>query len=248
MPIAGAFSTGCHLKMLVFIIVFLAIFTQTLAGFGLALVSMPLLVPLLGIQVAAPLVALVAVTAESVLLFRYRAHLTIAPVWRLVLASIFGVPLGVIGLSHLDEDLVVMALGIVVTGYALYALLEFHLPAVEMPRWAYGFGFFAGVLGGAYNTAGPPVVIYGACRRWEPGTFKGNLQGFFLVNSIAIIVSHGVNQNFTPEVWGYFLVVLPAIALGLLGGFYLERHISAVRFRQGVLGLLLILGLQLLFL
>ena len=51
---------------------FLAIFTQATAGFGLVLVSMPLLVRLLGVHTAMPLVALVGATAEVVTLARYR--------------------------------------------------------------------------------------------------------------------------------------------------------------------------------
>ena len=53
--------------------IFFAIFTQSLTGFGSALISMPLLVGLLGIQIAAPLVALVGLISES--------HLACLP-WR----------------------------------------------------------------------------------------------------------------------------------------------------------------------
>lgn len=67
---------------LVFAVVFLAVFTQSLTGFGLALVSMPLLTMVLGIQTAAPLVALVALAAEIVLLIYYREALNLSVVWR----------------------------------------------------------------------------------------------------------------------------------------------------------------------
>ena len=43
------------------------------------------------------------------------------------------------------------------------------------------FGFFAGILGGAYNTNGPPVVIYGSLRKWSPATFRATLQGYFFM-------------------------------------------------------------------
>lgn len=52
------------MPILVFIIVFVAIFVQAVTGFGLALVSMPLLVLALDIQVASPLVALIGGVAE----------------------------------------------------------------------------------------------------------------------------------------------------------------------------------------
>jgi uncharacterized membrane protein YfcA len=58
--------------LLVFVIVFFAIFVQSLTGFGLALVSMPFLAALLGVQTAAPLVALFGLVAEVILLLYFR--------------------------------------------------------------------------------------------------------------------------------------------------------------------------------
>ena len=69
--------------MLTFLIVFIAIFTQTLTGFGLALISMPLLVHVVGIQTAAPLVAIISGVAEAILLLLYRADLNLRAVTRL---------------------------------------------------------------------------------------------------------------------------------------------------------------------
>lgn len=164
--------------LLVIGVVFLALFTQSLSGFGLSLVSMPLLVPALGIQTAAPFIAVIALVGEVILLAYYREALNIGVVWRLALASIIATPLGVFLLQSAPERLVLTLLGVIVAGYALYALLKFRLPRLEHSLWAYTAGFFAGLLGGAYNTSGPPVILYGNCRRWPRDSFKSNLQGF----------------------------------------------------------------------
>lgn len=230
----------------VFVVVFLAIFTQSLTGFGLALVSMPLLAAALGIQTAAPLVALVALLAELILLIYFRQALNLSVVWRLALASVFGVPVGVLALRRLDEGVILAALGLVVAGYALYALLNLRLPALDGSLWAYLAGFLAGVLGGAYNTSGPPVIIFGHSRGWPPAGFKANLQGFFLVNSVVILAAHLWAGNVTAAVWGHLLVSLPAIGLGLWAGLSLDRRIDPAAFRRLVLVVLLLLGIRLL--
>jgi uncharacterized membrane protein YfcA len=228
-------------------IIFVAAFTQSLVGFGSALVSMAALTPLLGIQTAAPLVAFMTLVLETGLLAYYRQAVKIKNIWRVALASVAGIPLGVLYLKKVDEQLTMTLLGLVIAGYALYALLRFRLPPLERPGWGYLFGFAAGMLGGAYNTSGPPVIIYGDCRAWEPAEFKGNLQGFFLLNSFLVAISHLAGGNLTPLVWRDFLVTLPAVGLGVLAGLALERFIHPPLFRTLVLLMLIILGVRLIF-
>lgn len=228
--------------MLVFLIIFLAIFVQTVTGFGLALVSMPLLVHVVGIRVATPLMALVGGVAEALLLRRYRADFSLRAVARLTLASLIGVPPGILLLRHVDAELITAVLGLLTMGYALYSLSGLTPPQLRRPAWAYGFGFLGGLLGGAYNISGPPVIIYGSCRRWSPAQFKSNLQGYFLINSVLVTAGHAVGGGYTAVVWRYFLIGLPAVALAVLLGARLDQRLNPVRFRQLVLILLLLLG------
>ena len=231
--------------MLVFLIIFLAVFVQSSIGFGLALVSMPLLVGLLGIQISAPLVALLATVAEVFILIRYRQAINLRVISQLTITAVIAIPLGVLALRHLDAAIVTTALGVILVAYALYALFSPRLPELAHQGWAYGFGFVAGLLGGAYNTAGPPVIIFGNCRGWLPNEFKGNLQGFFLINSLVIIAVHLFSGNYTSDVWSNFLLAMPGLILGLVAGFLLSKRINAELFRKIVLILLIILGIWL---
>jgi hypothetical protein len=115
------------------------------------------------------------------------------------------------------------------------------------PRWAFGFGFVSGLLSGAYNTGGPPYVIYGATQRWEQREFKANIQGVFMVSSVMVTTGHALSGGYTPEVLRLLGFALPAIVLGLGVGFMLEPRISPTAFRRAVLVLLLVLGLSLIF-
>ena len=226
---------------------FLAVFTQSLSGFGSALVAMALLPAVIGIQVATPLVAVVALVLEAVLVVRYREAMDVRAVWYIALAAVIGTPLGVFFLSRVDERIALAVLGVVIVGYALYALLGLKMPRLENPLWAYLAGFFGGVLGGAYNTAGPPVIVYGDCRQWEPDVFKGNLQGFFIIVSLAVGASHALSGNFTPQVWNLFWRSLPFIVVGLVAGLSIDRWLNPATFRKMVLVLLVIMGLRLIF-
>jgi uncharacterized membrane protein YfcA len=226
------------------LVIFLAVFTQSLSGFGVALIAMALLPGLISVQVATPLVALVAISIEAFLVIRYRAALNLRAVWPIALASLVGIPAGIWSLKGVDETTLLTVLGIVITGYALYALLRFKMPALHHPAWAWFVGFLAGILGGAYNVSGPPVIIYSDCRRWPPAEFKGNLQGFFVVSSAFIALSHAVSGNLTATIWRHYLWALPAMFLGVLAGTSLDRFLNPARFRIVVLALLVLMGLR----
>lgn len=231
----------------IFLIVFVGIFVQSVAGFGLALVMMPLLTTLLGLPAAAPLVAIIAAVAEFTILIRYREAVNLKAIGRLSAASVIAVPIGVWGLRWIPSDVALTGLGLVVTGYAIYALLRLRLPELLHPAWAYLFGFGAGLLSGAYNTSGPAFVIYGSCRRWEPAEFKGNLQGAFLINGVTVIASHALAGHYTATVLQSWLIALPAIGLALWLGGRVDRKLNPIIFRQIVLWLLVILGVRLMW-
>jgi uncharacterized membrane protein YfcA len=233
------------MNWLVAVIIFVGVFTQSITGFGSGLVTMAILPGLLGIQVAAPLVSLMAITLETSLLLRYRNTLNFKAVWRLALANVIGIPLGVIAPGYVSEKFILLVLGVVLAGYAAYGLISPRLPELKRPTWAYGFGLVGGLLSGAYNTGGPPLVIYGNSQRWQPAEFKSNLQSLFLISDVMVITNHALTGHYTPIVWSYYLTALPAIGLALLIGLWLDRRIDPIAFRKIVLLLLLVMGLRL---
>lgn len=234
-------------ELLVFIVIWVALLVQGLVGFGSALISMPILAQALGVSTAAPLFALCVLIGEGIMIVRHRKAFRFASVWRLMIAAVIAIPIGIRAAHIVPQNITLFLLGVITFGFALYSLVGPQIPALKDKRWAFGFGFVAGLLSGAYNTGGPPYVIYGTTQRWSQSEFKANIQSVFLISSLTVCVSHFLNGNFKPEVLHLFTFALPAIPLGLGIGFILEPFISPVFFRKAVLVLLLILGLTLIF-
>jgi uncharacterized membrane protein YfcA len=90
-------------------------------------------------------------------------------------------------------------------------------------------------------------VIYGSSRRWPPAEFRRNMQIFFIVSSLFVILSHGLAGNLNTIVMQYYLMALPAGAAGLIAGLRVERYISPGVFRKAVLLLLILMGINLIF-
>lgn len=228
------------------LIVFFAAALQTLAGFGFALLVMPLLTLLLGIKMAAPLVALVGFFLYLINLLRYRRGLVWRETLQLLLPALLGVLVGVYALRILDEGLIKGVLGIVLVAYALFALLKPALPPLKSTIWAYPVGFLAGCLGGAFNTPGPPVIVYGNARVWPRDQFRSTLQVIFLASSATVILAHAAAGSITAEVARMAATALPALATGILLGAFIDRRTSHERFRTAVLALILATGVLML--
>jgi uncharacterized membrane protein YfcA len=216
-------------------------------GFGTALVAMPLLAMTVGVRVATPLVGLVVLTNVAVLLARTWRNVDVQVAWRLLLSSAAGIPAGVLTVRFAPEPAVKGVLGVLLIAFGLYSFSRFALPNIKRQAWLYVFGFASGVLGGAYNTNAPPVVLYGALHRWPAEHFRATLQGYFLPAAALICVGHGLGGLWTRSIFGLYLAALPFALLAIFLGRRLSERIPAATFQHLLYGALIVLGLLLLW-
>ncbi len=159
--------------------------------------------------------------------------------------TVLGIPVGVWALGNLDEQLVQTGLGVVLAGYALFILIKPAAPHPISRRWAYPAGFIAGALGGAYNTSGPPLILYGSLRQWSHHRFRAVLQAVFLLTASIVVLTHGVVGNITDDILHLYILAVPFLLLGIIGGALLDHRIQPQRLRTLVTVLILALGVSL---
>ncbi len=227
---------------LVLSILFLSTFIRSALGFGDALIAMPLLAMVVGLQVATPLVAMGASTIAFTILLKSWRKVEIKAAWRLVLSTWIGIPIGIYFLKAAPEPLVKSLLGILLIGFGSYNLFVPDLPRLLNEKWAYLTGLIAGILGGAYNTNGPPVVVYGILRRWDPEKFRATLQGYFLPTGFAILITHGLAGMWTSEVIRLYGYSLPIIIGAVLVGEKVNQIIPQGKFDKIIYGFLVVIG------
>lgn len=213
---------------------------RSLTGFGYALVAMPLLAFFLPKETVSPLVALTAMVSGSILLAQTWRHICLRNTGRLLAGAALGTPIGLYLLKHLPEGIVLFALAVVIFGFALYSLVRPRLVQFHSDWGAWVAGFIAGVLGGAYNTNGPPIAIYGTMRGWEPERFRAILQGFFWPAGVMVLIGHASAGLWTREVFRYAGLSVPGLLLTMLACRPLARRLPAGRFDQFVHALLMV--------
>ena len=228
----------------------LAACVQSIAGFGFALVAIALLPLFLDLQLAIPLVLTMCLLSNIALLVRYRESFDWRSIVGLVLSALVMIPVGLVGLHYLPEQVARRVLGGFVVLYVAYDMARLvtpvlTMPVLESPRWAYLFGGVSGFLTGAFTTGGPPLVMYANSKEWSPEQFKGNLPAVYVVAIAFALAGHAAEGHLTPELGWLALSCLPLFAVGLAVGMTLSGWIDAKAFKRIVLVLLSLVGLKL---
>ncbi|MDJ0636063.1 MAG: sulfite exporter TauE/SafE family protein [Xenococcaceae cyanobacterium MO_188.B29] len=227
-------------------IILLAALAQSITGFGFSIVAMSFLPGVVGLHTSVPLVTLVCIVGNIVIWYYHRRDCSFKEVGRLTIASLITTPIGIVLLDRIPEAIALKGLGILIVSYVLYDWFDFALPSLKSSLWAYISGGTSGILNGAYTINGPPLIVYGNCRRWTPEEFKGNLTALFFFSSSLAAIAHGWHGNITVSVGRFAIYSLPGYALGLWLGIMLATKIKSLMFKRITLVLLLIAGLRLL--
>lgn len=232
-------------SLLTALILFGATLISSTFGFGSALFAMPLLTLLLDLSTATPLFGLVGPTISCIILVRSWRLVEVTSAWRLILATLAGIPVGIWLVTQVSGGLVTRLLGLFLMGFGLYRLVNLRLLKLESVRWAVPFGFIAGILGGAYNTNGPPIVIYGEMRCWSPTEFRATLQSYFFPTGLGILVSHALAGLWNQQIFQLYGISLPGILVAIAIGGWINHRLPTERFQSFLSVLLIGLGIML---
>lgn len=225
---------------------FVSTLTRSTFGFGDALVSMPLLALLIGLEDARPLGALVSVCTAVLIVARDWRHIDMRSTRRLVVAALVGMPLGELALTRVDERIAKAVLAVALIAFSSYCLLRPNLKRVIGEGWVWLSGFCAGALGIAFNTPGPPLVVYGTLRHWQARQFRATLQGYFLPTGTVVLLRHVVGQRYDSRLMWMFAAALPCVLLAVPLGRMLHEAVRGRGFERYVYVLLMLVAAMLL--
>lgn len=232
----------------VLVVLFIASLIRSAFGFGEALVAVPLLALKIPVAAAAPLAVLVSITVAGVVVLQDWRHIHVRSAGGLLLATLVGTPLGLLLLTTANEHVSKILLALLLIAFSLYSLTarkKLHLQN-DHPLGLLACGFIAGVLGGAFGMNGPPLVIYGALRRWSPQHFRATLQAYFLPASLAGLVGYFLAGLLTHAVLRYFLLSLPFTLAAILLGRSINRRLKGHSFLTYVHLALILIAITLL--
>lgn len=197
----------------------LASYVQCLTGFAFGLIFLALVgvFDLIPVEVAANAVSLITLS-QTLLYFR---ETPLTDDWRVIRPAIWpslvGVVAGLALLFWLSDSalyLLKIALGISVVGSAALLVMRFE-PKTEIdpPRSFALTGLLAGLMGGLFSTAGPPLV-YKLYR--QPLSLPVIRQALLVMFGLSQLVRLGmvlVTGQFTPNSIAYAVLAVPLLFL-----------------------------------
>ena len=233
----------------VVIIVFVAMLVQSALGFGAGLVGLSLLVLRIPIEVAAPLMALLSITLGSIIVVQDRHEVDVRSVVLLLASSLLGMPFGLWLLLHGEPHLLKAVLAVFLIAFSIFCLFggsRLELKS-DSPLWLCVCGVLAGVLGETFGMSGPPLLIYGAVRRWSAQRFRATGQAFFLPAALLIMATYWAKGLWNWTVTSYYLLSIPVAIVALLLGWMLNRRLRGKAFHHYLYFAIIAIGSMLLF-
>lgn len=229
---------------------------QALTGFGFAIVSVgaltqvPWIVHSSVFNAVQPVAATLGALTGWLLILPEIRKVSWSDISVLLISSSLTTPVGALLLEYVDVHLVIRLLGALIAGYVLYAASGVKIPPQLGGRpGAWGLGFLAGALGGAFDITGPPLVVHGEAAQWENdnGDFRRNILTVVSVNSTLVVLWDWVTGRLNDYYyWDFVQWAIPTTVVGIVLGKALADRMNPASFKKIVLATCLIMGVKLL--
>ena len=197
--------------VLAFLIATLGALLQGSVGFGLGLLSVPLLVLIHPVYVPGP-VLLAAFFLNFFILLRERHAIRIKNLHWAVVGRIVGAVIGALLLLVIPQKSVSIMFGVMVLTAIAINLAGFNLKMTS--KNIFGAGIASGIMGTTSSIGGPPMaLIY---QKQKGPTIRGTLSGIFIFGTIVSLIALSVIGRFGLREIKATAVLIPGVVLGFL--------------------------------
>jgi uncharacterized membrane protein YfcA len=213
-----------------------------MTGFGLALISVPLLLFVYEPRTVVVITAVLSVVINFAVVWDSWRDADRRVVIALLPPAFVGVVVGAELLRVVDPDYIRLVVGFVVVFSALLLLRDIRLPGAQTRWGTVVAGSASGALSTSTGLAGPPIVLLLASRGSPKRVFRGSSALYFLVMSLlglAVLLFRGLLEAGDVPLT---LVLVPAAFLGKFIGTALLKKVSEKAFRVVSLGLVILTG------
>ncbi|MEM7407685.1 MAG: sulfite exporter TauE/SafE family protein [Pseudomonadota bacterium] len=228
------------------IVVIAAYVVRGVAGFGSALVAVPLLVLALPPVHVVPVVIALDLMGSAGQAWAGRRVID----WRVLIPlapfTLLGIGGALVLFSYLDAATLALALGAFVACFAVYQLLPAP-PIRATALAAVPYGALGGLVGTLFGTGGPFYMMYLGLRGLEKSAVRASFAAYFVMDGGVRLAGFAVYGHLQTATLVLFAIGVPAALVGLAIGGRLHTGLGQKQFKQLVSVLLMLSGLALIY-
>jgi uncharacterized protein len=215
---------------------------QGFTGFGFSILAIPLITLFISPKTTIPILVIYSVILNVLVFWSARKAFDLRKIWVLMLCGVIGVPIGAKLLITLNDNILKLFIGILITVFGTLLLLGFRREIKREKLSMIPIGIGSGILSGSVSIGGPPVILFMSNQGTGKEVFRASLSVYFLTLNVFTVPIYFLNGLITPEVTDYSVKFFPALVVGVIIGNLFSKKMKEKHFRKITLSLLIAMG------
>ena len=218
-------------------------------GSGAGVFATPLMALTVPIPQAAAIMLPILIVMDVVGLWAYRGVFSRENLRLILVGGLLGVALGALTFRYLSDAWIrviigAMSIGFVVQRYVVRARVR---PTVPSAAQGFFWSTFSGLTSTIAHAGGPPLSMYLLPQRLDKAVLVGTTVVFFAVINAVKLIPYAWLELFDARNLTTSIALAPLAPIGIWVGFSLMRRVPEELFYRICYGLLLVVGLRLLW-
>ncbi|HUS85920.1 MAG TPA: sulfite exporter TauE/SafE family protein [Bacteroidales bacterium] len=227
-----------------FFIILVASTVKGLTGFGLALISMPLLSFFLPLKFLVPLITIFNLITSAIIVWQNPDTKHFKNEILLSSLGVVGVIAGAMLLPVLSDVFLKKILSVVLVALAIAFLSGYRFKIRNIIRARILAGLTSGFLGGLFSIGGPTMVLFLTSLELDKTRFRVTFSLYSLLTTSVAFIGYFFNGLVTLRVITFALILLPALLAGTWLGGKLVEKLPVVTFRKVCIWITLLSGIM----
>ncbi|EAS45278.1 sulfite exporter TauE/SafE family protein [Photobacterium profundum] len=209
---------------------FIGSFVQGMVGFGLGMVSVPILSLFLDVKMAIPIATVFGWLITIPVCLKMRQHINFKLAFLLYIPAIVGIQFGGELLKNVESAYILLAMGIILIFVGGSTLINRPIRVKDNIFSAAICGLLSGVLGAGAGESGPPIVTYMNCLKVSAEKIKATTNFYFFLAMLTVIFKLFSNGVITEDVGTITAWSIPTMLGGGLIGMRLFDYVQRKEF------------------
>lgn len=199
-------------------IAFASGFVRGFSGFGAGMIYVPLIGALYGPRFSVTTILLIDFICSLPFLVPALPHVRWRETLPLMTAAAITIPLGTLALLYVDPTPMRWAIAVIIVVFVLLLASGWRYHGSPRLPITLGVGAISGVLGGATQIPGPPVILYWLGGAISAAAVRANLIAYFALFDLFSVAVYGWSGLLTNDVFWFGLLMFVPFLSGMAGG------------------------------